>query len=125
MQKHVESQVNLKSVSHLYPKISPLLLRIQASLCKILHASESGEVIHKILKDWERCSILAEDGRDAELLSARLSLIHVHWIIKIIKIHILVKYDSSSSDPLNIHTCVNSWDRINDYGTYGLGAAVI
>ena len=58
-----------------YLNISADLLRIHASLCQVLHASGAGEAIDKILRDWEQSRVLAEDGGDATLLSARLSLI--------------------------------------------------
>ena len=67
--------VSLKSVSNSYPDPSPTLLQIHASLCQVLHASGAGEAIDRILREWKRYRVFAEDGRDAELLSARLSLI--------------------------------------------------
>jgi len=68
-------KVDLRSVSTLYPEVSPLYLRIHAALCQVLHASGAGEAIDKTLLEWEEFRWLARDGRDAELLSARLSLI--------------------------------------------------
>ena len=52
-----------------------MFLKVHAALCQVLHASGAGEVIEKILREWEQFSVLAEDGGDADLLSARLSLI--------------------------------------------------
>lgn len=69
-------QVDFRSVARDIPEVSSLFLRIHASLCQVLHASGAAEVIDKILRDWEKFSVLAEDGGDAELLSARLSMIH-------------------------------------------------
>ena len=68
-------KVDLRSVSTLYPEVSPLFLRIHAALCQVLHASGAGTAIDKTLLEWRRFRRLAGDGRDAELLSARLSLI--------------------------------------------------
>ena len=69
--------VDLRSVDPiLYPAISADLLQIHASLCQVLHASGAGEAISKILREWEQFRVLPEDGGDASLLSARLSLIH-------------------------------------------------
>ena len=69
--------VDLGSVDpSLYPEVSADFLRIHASLCQVLHASGAGEAINKILREWEQFRVLAEDGGDATLLSARLSLIH-------------------------------------------------
>ena len=69
--------MDLRSVSpNLYPEVSADLLRIHASLCQVLHASGAGEAIDKLLREWEQFRVLAEDGGDASLLSARLSLIH-------------------------------------------------
>lgn len=64
--------MDLRSVSPDIPEISPLFLRIHASLCQVLHASGAGEVIDKILREWKKFCVLAEDGGDAELLSDRL-----------------------------------------------------
>ena len=60
-----------------YPNVSSDFLPIYASLCQVLHESGAGEVIDKILREWKQSCVLAEDGRDAILLSARLSMIHV------------------------------------------------
>ena len=60
----------------MYSDISPEFLRIHASLCQVLHASGAGEAINTMLREWEEFQVLAEDGGDANLLSARLSLIH-------------------------------------------------
>jgi hypothetical protein len=68
-------KVDLRSVSTLYPEVSPVFLRIHAALCQVLHASGAGVAIDKTLLEWERFRWLAGEGRDAELLSARLSLI--------------------------------------------------
>ena len=68
-------KVDLRSVSPEYEEVSADLLRVHASLCQLLYASGAGEAIEKILRDWEQFRVLAEDGRDADLLSARLSLI--------------------------------------------------
>jgi hypothetical protein len=57
--------------------VSPIYLRIHVSLCKVLHASGAGEAIDKILREWGQFRVLAEDGRDATLLSDRLSMIQV------------------------------------------------
>ena len=65
--------MDLRSVSFHYEEISPESLKVHASLCQVLHASGAGEVIKQILREWERFRVLAEDGGDAELLSARLS----------------------------------------------------
>jgi hypothetical protein len=73
-------QVDLRSVSPNYPEISPLYLCIHASLAQVLHASGAGEAIDKILREWEQYRVLSRDGRDAELLSARLSLIPGQYI---------------------------------------------
>lgn len=51
------------------------MLRVHASLCPVSHASGAGDAIEKILRDWQQFRVLAEDGRDAVFLSARLSLI--------------------------------------------------
>ena len=70
-----EEQVNLKSVlSHQYLEVSSDLLRIHASLCKVLHMSEAGEAIDRILDDIDSHDVLAMNGGDAELFSARLSM---------------------------------------------------
>ena len=70
--------VDLRSVDPTrYPNVSADFLRIHTSLCQVLHASGAGEVIDKILRDWEQFRVLAEDGGDATLLSARLSLVHI------------------------------------------------
>jgi hypothetical protein len=71
-------QVDLRSVSPNYPEVSPLFLRIHASLAQVLHASGAGEAIDKTFGEWEQYRVLSQDGRDAELLSARLSLIPCH-----------------------------------------------
>ena len=71
-------QVDLRSVSPNYPEVSPLYLHIHASLAQVLHASGAGEAIDQILREWEQYRVLSQDGRDAELLSARLSLIPCH-----------------------------------------------
>lgn len=67
--------VNLRSVSPNYPEVSPLYVSIHASLAQVLHASGAGEAIDKILREWEQYRVLSQDGSDADLLSARLSLI--------------------------------------------------
>ena len=67
--------VHLRSVLPLHPKPSPFLLKVHSSLCQLLHASGSGEVIDKILRDWGWYKVLADDGSDAALLSARLFLV--------------------------------------------------
>ena len=69
--------MDLRSVSpNLYSEVSVDLLRIHVSLCQVLHTSGAGEAIDKLLREWEQFRVLAEDGGDASLLSARLSLIH-------------------------------------------------
>ena len=69
-------QADLRSASPaLYPPVSSVLLRIHASLCQVLHACGAGEVIDRILRDWEEFRVLGEDGTDAQLLTDRLSLI--------------------------------------------------
>jgi hypothetical protein len=70
--KACRDNVSLRSVSNRYPEVSLTFLRIYTSLCRVLHTSGGGEAIDKILRDWERIGVLAKDGRDAELLSARL-----------------------------------------------------
>lgn len=73
--KRSGEQVDLRSVSPDIPEVSSFFLRIHASLCQVLHASGAAEVIDKILREWQRSCVLAEDGGDAALLSARLSMI--------------------------------------------------
>jgi hypothetical protein len=71
--KRSGDQVNLKSVDPiLYPEVSSDLLRIHASLSKVLHASGAGEAIDEIFYDFDQHRVLARDGGDAELFSARL-----------------------------------------------------
>jgi hypothetical protein len=67
--------VDLRSHSPDYPGPSPFLLKIHASLSQVLHASGAGEVIDNVMREWEEYKVLADDGSDAHLLSARLSLI--------------------------------------------------
>ena len=71
-------QVDLRSGSTIYPEVSPLYLRIHASLAQVLHASGAGEAIDQILQEWAQYRVLSADGGDAELLSARLSLVPCH-----------------------------------------------
>jgi hypothetical protein len=71
-------QVDLRSVSPIYPEVSPLYLRIHASLAQVLHASGAGEAIDQILREWGQYRVLSADDGDAELLSARLSLVPCH-----------------------------------------------
>ena len=67
--------MDLRSVHSDYAEVEPYFLLIHASLAKVLHASGAGEAIDKILEEWEKTAVLSQDGRDAELLLARLSLV--------------------------------------------------
>ena len=60
------------------PPISRRLLRIQAALSQVFHASGAGEAVDRILREWQVYKILAEDRSDASLLASRLSMISVH-----------------------------------------------
>jgi hypothetical protein len=68
--------VDLRSVKpRSLSAVSADYLRVHASLCQVLHASGAGEAIDKILREWGQFRVLAEDGRDATMLSDRLSMI--------------------------------------------------
>lgn len=75
MGKRGGDKIDLRSVSPQYEEVSADLLRVHASLCQVLNVSGAGDVIQKILLEWDGFRWLAEDGKDADLLSARLSLI--------------------------------------------------
>jgi hypothetical protein len=57
--------------------ISSFYLKIHAALSEVFHANGAGEYIDSVLREWSRYNVLAEDGTDAELLRARLSLLPV------------------------------------------------
>jgi hypothetical protein len=63
--RSVGVQADLRRVSFLYPEASRFLLRIHALLCEALHAFGAGK---QLIKEWEQFRVLAEHGRDAELL---------------------------------------------------------
>ena len=58
-----------------YPAISRRLLQIHAAIAEVLHMIGAGEVIDKILQDWERIHQLDEGGADISLLDSRLKLV--------------------------------------------------
>ena len=57
------------------PKISTKLLGIHAAVAELMHMTGAGELIDKLLRDWEQIEVLSEDGADAELLRERLQLV--------------------------------------------------
>lgn len=59
----------------LYPDVSPLYLRIHSAVAEMLLVTGAGNAIDEIMHEWEEFISLSEDGTDAELLAARLSLI--------------------------------------------------
>jgi len=74
--KAAGERVDFRSVDpRKYLDVSSEYLRIHGALAQVLHMTGAGEAIDRILWDWNQYVVLAEDGTDAELLSARLSLI--------------------------------------------------
>jgi hypothetical protein len=59
------------------PDVSPFLLKIHASRSEDFHASGVGEAVDRVMIDIHGYKVLAEDGTDAELLAAQLSMISV------------------------------------------------
>ena len=65
----------VNSDPHLYPDVSPLLLKIHAALAEVFHLTGGGEMIDETFDDDDPIAQLAGDGSDWFALSDRLGLI--------------------------------------------------
>jgi hypothetical protein len=59
-------------------QISSFLLKANASLAQVFHASGVSEAIDTILAEWIRYEVLAEDGSDADLMASSTPLIRLN-----------------------------------------------